>query len=392
MKSFVSPYNFVENVNINEDPKNIIVYDTTLRDGEQTPGVCFSPDEKLEIALKLDELGLPQIEAGFPVVSDGERRAIRNIMKASLNTEVLALTRTVKSDIDIALSCDVDGIITFIGTSDLHLNYKLKMSKEKALSTAVDAVEYAKSHGIFVAFTAEDCTRADLNFILQLFKETTEAGANRIHIADTTGSIRPMGIKYLVNQIKNNINNTIGIHCHDDFGLAVANSLAAFEAGARAISTTVNGIGERAGNASLEEVLMNLKLLYGIEMPFKYEVLYELSRLVEKYTLMPVPNNKAVVGDNVFAHESGIHVSAVRQEPLTYEPYMPEFVGQKRRFILGKHCGMSCIEAKLEELNLRVPPNEKETLIIKVKEMAETGAKVGDKEFKNMVQEILSKG
>jgi len=392
MKSFVSPYNFVPNAMIKEDPKNIIVYDTTLRDGEQTPGICFTPDEKIEIAIKLDELGIPQIEAGFPVVSDGERRAIRNIMKQSLNSEILALTRTLKSDIDVALSCDVDGIITFIGASDLHLQYKLKMTREQALSKAVEAVEYGKSHGIFVAFTAEDSTRADMDYLIQLYKATTDAGADRIHIADTTGSIRPMGMKYLVSQIKNNIDNTIGIHCHDDFGLAVANSLAAFEAGARAISTTVNGIGERAGNASLEEIIMNLRLLYGIEMPFKYEVIYELSRLVEKYTTMPVPKNKAIVGDNVFSHESGIHVSAVRSEPLTYEPYMPEFVGQKRRIILGKHCGMSCIEYKLDELGMSLPQEEKEILILKVKEMAERGAKVGDKEFKNMVQEILSKG
>ncbi|HOC77413.1 MAG TPA: homocitrate synthase family protein [Methanofastidiosum sp.] len=391
MKSFVSPYNFVNDVDLKVDPKKIIVYDTTLRDGEQTPGICFTPDEKIEIAVKLDELGVPQIEAGFPVVSDGERRAIRNIMKQSLNSEILALTRTIKSDIDVALSCDVDGIITFIGSSDLHLKYKLKMTREQALSKAVEAVEYGKSHGLFVAFTAEDSTRTDLDFILDLFRAATDAGADRVHIADTTGSIRPMGMKYLITQIKNNIDNTIGIHCHDDFGLAVANSLAAFEAGAMAISTTVNGIGERAGNASLEEIIMNLRMLYGIEMPFKYEVLYELSRLVEKYTTMPVPKNKAIVGDNVFSHESGIHVSAIRSEPLTYEPYTPEFVGQKRKIILGKHCGMSSIEYKLDELGLSVPESEKEILILKIKEMAERGAKVGDKEFKNMVQEVLSK-
>lgn len=391
MKSFVSPYNFVNDVDLKVDPKKIIVYDTTLRDGEQTPGICFTPDEKIEIAVKLDELGVPQIEAGFPVVSDGERRAIRNIMKQSLNSEILALTRTIKSDIDVALSCDVDGIITFIGSSDLHLKYKLKMTREQALSKAVEAVEYGKSHGLFVAFTAEDSTRTDLDFILDLFRAATDAGADRVHIADTTGSIRPMGMKYLITQIKNNIDNTIGIHCHDDFGLAVANSLAAFEAGAMAISTTVNGIGERAGNASLEEIIMNLRMLYGIEMPFKYEVLYELSRLVEKYTTMPVPKNKAIVGDNVFSHESGIHVSAIRSEPLTYEPYTPEFVGQKRKIILGKHCGMSSIEYKLDELGLSVSESEKEILILKIKEMAERGAKVGDKEFKNMVQEVLSK-
>ena len=391
MKSFVSPYNFVNDVDLKVDPKKIIVYDTTLRDGEQTPGICFTPDEKIEIAVKLDELGVPQIEAGFPVVSDGERRAIRNIMKQSLNSEILALTRTIKSDIDVALSCDVDGIITFIGSSDLHLKYKLKITREQALSKAVEAVEYGKSHGLFVAFTAEDSTRTDLDFILDFFRAATDAGADRVHIADTTGSIRPMGMKYLITQIKNNIDNTIGIHCHDDFGLAVANSLAAFEAGAMAISTTVNGIGERAGNASLEEIIMNLRMLYGIEMPFKYEVLYELSRLVEKYTTMPVPKNKAIVGDNVFSHESGIHVSAIRSEPLTYEPYTPEFVGQKRKIILGKHCGMSSIEYKLDELGLSVPESEKEILILKIKEMAERGAKVGDKEFKNMVQEVLSK-
>ena len=177
MKSFVSPYNFVNDVDLKVDPKKIIVYDTTLRDGEQTPGICFTPDEKIEIAVKLDELGVPQIEAGFPVVSDGERRAIRNIMKQSLNSEILALTRTIKSDIDIALSCDVDGIITFIGSSDLHLKHKLKMTREQALSKAVEAVEYGKSHGLFVAFTAEDSTRTDLDFILDLFRAATDAGA-----------------------------------------------------------------------------------------------------------------------------------------------------------------------------------------------------------------------
>ena len=351
MQYYTSPFNKEEEYKF---PKDITIYDTTLRDGEQTPGVCFSLDDKLEIARKLDQLRIHQIEAGFPIVSERESAAVKAIANEGLDAEIICLARTKKGDIDRALDCDVDGIITFMGTSDIHLEHKMHIKRQEALNICMKSIEYAKDHGLFVAFSAEDATRTDLDFLKRVYSKAESYGADRVHIADTVGAITPQGITFLIKELKKVTDVQIAMHCHNDFGLAVINSIYGLLAGGSAVSTTVNGIGERAGNASLEELIMSLKLLYGKDLGFKTKYIQELSELVSKKTGLEIPYNKPIVGKNVFRHESGIHVDAVIEEPLTYEPYLPELVGQRRQLVLGKHSGCRAVKAKLDECGFKV--------------------------------------
>ena len=369
-------------------PDEITIYDTTLRDGEQTPGVCFGKEEKIEIARKLDQLGIPQIEAGFPIVSEKEKDTIKTITSDGLNAEILGLTRTKKADIDAALDCDVDGIITFMGSSDIHLKYKMHKSREEVFDISMNAVEYAKDHGLFVAFSAEDATRTDVEFLKKAYNTADEYGADRVHIADTVGAITPDGMKYLMTELRKDVKIDIALHCHNDFGLAVINSITGLLYGANGLSTTVNGIGERAGNASLEETIMALKILYGKDLGFDTSHLTELSKLVSEASTLPIPYNKPVVGKNIFRHESGIHVDAVIEEPLTYEPYLPEIVGQKRRLVLGKHSGCRAVKAKLDECNLDYTDEELVEIVKKVKQSREDGKYINDKVFCEIVKEM----
>jgi len=368
-------------------PEKINIYDTTLRDGEQTPDVCFSMDEKLNIARKLDELGIPQIEAGFPIVSRNERASVRKIAHEDLNADIICLTRTKRCDIDAALDADVDGIITFIGASDLHIDIKMNRPREEIKCLAMDAVEYGKEHGLFVAFSAEDATRTELPKLIDLYKNAEECKADRIHIADTTGSINPYAMQYLVRNIRKEVNLDIALHCHNDFGFAVANSIAGLFEGASSISTTVNGIGERAGNASLEELIMSLKLLYNKDLGFNTEVIYELSQMVSEYSNIPIPDSKAIVGNNVFRHESGIHVDAIIKNPLCYEPFLPEMIGTKRQIVLGKHSGKAAVEEKLDTLNIKVSDEKLLEIVRLVKEEREKGEEITNEKF----SQILSK-
>ncbi|AIS32789.1 MULTISPECIES: homocitrate synthase family protein [Methanobacterium] len=385
MKHFVSPFNQAVDLKF---PEKITIYDTTLRDGEQTPGVCLRTAEKLKIARKLDELRIHQIEAGFPVVSNEEKRSVTTIANEGLDANILALCRTKKEDIDTALDCNVDGIITFLGTSALHLKHKLKVNQEDALNICMNAIEHAKDHGLFVAFSAEDATRTDLNFLKSVYKKAEVYGADRVHIADTVGAISPQGMDYLVRELKKEINIEIALHCHNDFGMALTNSVAGLLAGASAVSTTVNGIGERAGNTSLEELVMTLLLIYGVDMDFNIEVFYELSQMVEELTNMKVPENKPIVGRNVFRHESGIHVDAVIEEPLTYEPFLPELIGHQRQIVLGKHSGCRAVKAKLDECGIAVSKDELCKIVGKVKEKREEGKYINDKVFNEIVRSV----
>jgi methanogen homocitrate synthase len=385
LKYFVSPFNEKANLKF---PEKITVYDTTLRDGEQTPGVCLRTPEKLQIAKKLDELGIHQIEAGFPVVSNEEKRSIKAIVKEDLDAQILVLSRTKKSDIDTAIDCDVDGIITFMGTSDLHLKHKIKMTREEILNVCMSSIEHAKDHGLFVAFSAEDATRTDLEFLKQLYKKADNYGVDRVHIADTVGAISPYGMDYLVKEIRPIVKAEIALHCHNDFGMALSNSIAGLLAGANAVSTTVNGIGERAGNCSLEELIMTLKIIYGIDLDFDISKFYEISKLVESLTHMKIPDNKPIVGKNIFRHESGIHVDAVIEEPLTYEPFLPEMVGQQRRIVLGKHSGCRAVRAKLNECGIDVTKDELCKIVEQVKSKREEGKYINDKLFNDIVRSV----
>jgi methanogen homocitrate synthase len=385
LKHFVSPFNQAVDLKF---PEKITIYDTTLRDGEQTPGVCLRTAEKLKIARKLDELRIHQIEAGFPVVSSEEKRSVTTIANEGLDANILALCRTKKEDIDTALDCNVDGIITFLGTSDLHLKHKLKVDQEDALNICMNAIEHAKDHGLFVAFSAEDATRTDLDFLKSVYKRAESYGADRVHIADTVGAISPQGMDYLVRELKKDINIEIALHCHNDFGMALTNCIAGLLAGASAVSTTVNGIGERAGNTSLEEIVMALLIIYGVDLGFNIKVFYKLSQMVEELTNMKVPNNKPIVGKNVFRHESGIHVDAVIEEPLTYEPFLPELIGHQRQIVLGKHSGCRAVKAKLDECGITVSKDELCKIVDKVKEKREEGKYINDKVFNEIVRSV----
>lgn len=349
--------------------------------------MCFSIEEKLDIARKLDELKIPQIEAGFPIVSKNEQEAVKTIANENLDAQIICLTRTKKEDIDAALDADVEGIITFMGASDLHIKIKMEKPREEITKICMDAVEYGKDHGLFVAFSAEDATRTELPQLLDLYKNAQEYKADRIHIADTTGSINPYAMQYLVRNIRKEIDTEIALHCHNDFGFAVANSIAGLLEGASAISTTVNGIGERAGNASLEELIMSLKLLYNKDLGFNTEVIHDLSQMVSKYSEIPIPDSKAIVGNNVFRHESGIHVDAIIKNPLCYEPFIPEMIGTKRQIVLGKHSGKSAIEEKLDSLEINVDDETLLKIVNLVKEEREKGEEITNEKF----DEILSK-
>lgn len=385
MQYYISPFNKEAKIKF---PKDILIYDTTLRDGEQTPGVCLSPEDKIDIAKKLDELKIHQIEAGFPIVSKREAQTVKSIANEGLNASVICLTRAKKEDINKALECDVDGIITFMGTSDIHLQHKMHIGRQEAMEISMNAIEYAKDHGLYVAYSSEDATRTDLDFLKRIYKNAESYGADRVHIADTTGAITPQGIHFLVQEIRKVTDVRIAMHCHNDFGFAVINSIYGLLAGGNCVSTTVNGIGERAGNASLEELVMALKILYSHDLGFKTKHIQSLSKLVEERTKVKVPENKPIVGKNVFRHESGIHVDAVIEEPLTYEPFLPELVGQKRQLVLGKHSGCRAVKAKLDECGYEVTKDQLCKIVEKVKQSREEGKYINDEVFKEIVQSV----
>ena len=368
------------------------IFDTTLRDGEQTPGVSLSPEKKLNIAKKLDALGIDAIETGFPVISEGERNAVKMITSENLQSELCGLARTNKKDIDAAVDCGLNYIHTFIATSDIHLEYKLKMTREQALEKAIDAVEYGKSRGLQVEFSAEDATRTDREFLKSVFTQVAKAGADRIDIPDTVGYSTP---QYIAEITKDAIDATqlpVSVHCHNDFGLAVANAISGIQAGAECAHVTINGIGERAGNASLEELVMALNSLQfeqKWETNIKKELLYETSRYVSKIVGITVQPNKAIVGENAFGHESGIHTHGVLNNPLTYEPISPEIVGRTRWLQVGKHAGIHGMNAMLKEYG--IVPNEEQTkkILDKVKNIGDQGKQVTEVELLSLANEVI---
>jgi methanogen homocitrate synthase len=368
---------------------DLVIYDSTLREGEQAPGVTFSVEEKLEIARALDKTGIPQMDAGFPAVSQGEKEAVKAVCDQGLKADVLALARANPADIDQVLESGADGVIVFIATSPIHLKEKLGMPFNEAREMAISAVEYAKDHGLFTALSAEDGTRTGYTALLNLFMEAEVAGADRVHISDTAGCILPEAIADLVRELVKEVDVPLGVHCHDDFGLALANSLAAVKAGAMAVSATVNGMGERAGNCPTEELVMALKVLYGMDLGFRTEELTELSALVERLSGVRKSPTKAIVGENVFAHESGIHVSAVLKNPFTYEPFLPEVVGQRRKIVLGKHSGRAAVRAHLEEMGIEAMEGEITRILEAVKEAAQGGERIDDAVFRRLVKGVM---
>ncbi len=369
--------------------EKVRIFDTTLRDGEQTPGVTVTPEQKIQIATKLSDLGVDAIEAGFPIVSQGERHAIRTIASSGLKAEICGLARTTYADIDAAINCDLDYIHTFIATSDIHMKFKLKMTREQVLEHAVRAVEHAKKHGLKIEFSAEDATRSDREFLLKVFKSVEQAGADRLDIPDTVGYATPQYITQIVNDVKSVSRLPISMHCHDDFGLAVANSIAGINAGAACAHVTINGLGERAGNASLEEFVMALQCLYEKKHNINTEMLYETSRFVSNTMGIIVQPNKAIIGENAFGHESGIHTHGIINNPLTYEPISPELVGRKRWLQAGKHAGAHGINAMLAEFGITPNGEQLKAIVEKQKDLADKGKAITTTDLLSIAGEVM---
>jgi len=368
----------------------IRIFDTTLRDGEQTPGISITPGQKVQIAVKLDELGVDAIEAGFPIVSLGEMEAIKTITKIGLNAEVYGLARAVQTDIDAAINCDLKYVHIFIATSDIHMQYKLKMNQEQVREKAVWAVDYAKKHGMQVEFSAEDATRSDRKFVREIFKAVAAAGADRLDIPDTVGYATPQYISQLVKDVvEATIKVPVSMHCHDDFGLAVANTISGINAGASSAHVTINGLGERAGNASLEEFVMALQCLYNRRHNIKTELLYETSKFISNVMGIIVQPNKAIIGENAFGHESGIHTHGIINNPLTYEPISPDLVGRKRWLQAGKHAGAHGIKAMLEDFGIEPTNEQLHEIVEKQKNLADKGKAITTAELLSIAGDVM---
>ncbi|UTB33898.1 MAG: 2-isopropylmalate synthase [Methanobacterium sp. ERen5] len=372
-------------------PDTVKILDTTLRDGEQTPGVALTVDEKIRIAKKLDKLGVNTMEVGFPAASKGEIRATKEILKLELDSRVCGLARPLRVDLDAAIDCGVDYIHTFIGTSPLHREYKLKMDREEILNKSIAGVEYIKDHGITAEFSAEDATRTEFDYLKEVYLAVEDAGADFINVPDTVGVMIPSSMNYLIAELMKILKTPISVHCHDDFGLAVANSLSAVEAGASQVHSTINGLGERAGNASLEEVVMALTSQYHLKTSIDTRLLVDTSEFVSRITGIKMPPNKAIIGENAFAHEAGIHVHGVLQNAETYEPITPEMVGHTRRIVLGKHTGANAIKAKLDEYGIELNEDQFTRVFDQVKRLGDKGKCVTDADLKAMSETVLGK-
>ncbi len=385
----VSPYNRIALEDI-EPIGNVSMFDTTLRDGEQAPGIALSPEDKIRIATALDDLGVDAIEAGFAASSEAEKETLRKIAGSRLDADVYSLARSVKADIDAVIDTGLDCIHTFIATSDLHMKYKLKMTPEQVKERAVETVQYAKDHGLTVQFSCEDATRSDMNFMKEVLLAVQEAGVDSVNIPDTVGVITPRAMSYVISEIKKAVKVPISVHCHNDLGLALPNTIAAIESGASICHVCINGIGERTGNVALEEVALNLFANYGVQT-VDLSKIGQTSKLVERITGFPMAYNKPIVGRNAFAHESGIHVHGVMNNTATYEPFLPELVGVDRKIVIGKHSGVHSVHGRLENLGIEFPEEKMEELMTSIKDIASGGKEIDDAELITIADHIMWK-
>ena len=381
----------------------VYIFDTTLRDGEQSPGVSLNKKEKLEIARQLARLGVDIIEAGFPITSPGDFEAVKTISREVRGVTIAGLARTNFADIDRAWEAvqhaDQPRIHTFIATSDIHLKHKLRLSREQVIEATVAGVKRAKGYTSDVEFSAEDASRSDLNFLCRVVEAAIEAGATTINIPDTVGYTTPDEFAEFIRSIMNNARGiekvTLSVHCHDDLGLAVSNSLAAVLAGARQVEGAINGIGERAGNASIEEIVMALytrRDRYGFETAINTEEIYRTSKLVSKLTGMDIQPNKAVVGKNAFAHESGIHQDGVLKERTTYEIMNPTMVGiASGNLVLGKHSGRHAFRSRLIELGFSLNEQELNKAFARFKDLADRKKEITDQDLEAIVENEIRK-
>jgi len=378
---------------------HVLIFDTTLRDGEQSPGASMNTAEKLRIATQLEKLGVDILEAGFPAASEGDLEAVSRIAGKLKQTQVAALARTSKDDIDRAWQAIRHAakprIHTFIATSDIHLKYKLKMSREEVVRDAVEAVKYAASLADNVEFSAEDGSRSDRDFLCNVFEAVIEAGAKTVNLPDTVGYAIPDEFSDLVRYVNTHTPNidkaVLSVHCHNDLGLATANTLSAITAGARQAEVTINGIGERAGNTSLEEVVMSLVTRnnsLGLTTSIHTQQIHPTSRLVSMITGVMVQPNKAIVGANAFAHEAGIHQDGVLKNPMTYEIMKPETIGlSTNRLVLGKHSGRHALRSRLKSMGYDLSDEEVNLVFARFKELADKKKHIVDEDLEVIVTE-----
>jgi homocitrate synthase NifV len=370
---------------------HLTIVDTTLRDGEQTAGVVFSNQEKQMIARMLDDLGVHQIEAGIPVMGGDEQQAIRDIVKMGLRASIMGWNRAVIADIETSIACGCDAVAISISTSDIHIEHKLKTTREAVLERMIKATEFAKKNGLYISVNAEDASRSDMDFLIQFATEAKKAGADRIRYCDTVGILDPFTTFERISKLKESIEIDIEMHTHNDFGMATANALAGVKAGASHVGVTVNGLGERAGNAALEEVVMALKLLLNTDLKFATGRFVEVAQFVARASGRTLPAWKAIVGSNMFAHESGIHADGMLKNPLTYEVFSPEDVGSERQIVIGKHSGTASIKAKfLNEYAKEISEEEANEILRRVRLFAvDMKRSLFDKELMYIYEDML---
>lgn len=368
-------------------PKDVKILDSTLREGEQAPGVSFTHRQRLQIAWMLDYFGVDFIEIS-PIVSESHEESCRTMMKAGLSADIVAHLRALPQDIDVGLKCGASWVAMYHSVSDVHLQYKLRISREKAVERAVEAVEYAKSHGLKLRFTMEDASRADPEFLKEMCVAIANAGADRISLPDTLGIMAPRGMYNLVKMIHEKISTPLDMHCHNDLGLSLANALAGLEAGATMVHTTIDGLGERTGLTSLAEFTVALKLLYQVSLDVRMEMLRELSELVSTYTPVKTPMSKPLVGDNAYKHKAGTHVAAIIRNPAAYELAPPHLVGNHRRIIIGELAGKTEAAFLMKLLGL-TPNSEDAAQITKGLKSLRTGDLFELELSKEMEREIV---
>jgi len=378
--------------------RRVMIFDTTLRDGEQAPGFSMNTDEKIKMALQLEKLGVDVMEAGFPISSPGDFEAVSKVAAVVKNSAVAGLCRANSKDIEVGWDALKNAVAprihTFIATSDIHLKYKLKKSREEVLEIAVEAVKLARKLCGDVEFSAEDATRSDLDFLCQMTEAVIDAGASTVNLPDTVGYTVPMEYEHMIKTIMNKVPNVdkarISVHCHNDLGLAVANSLVAVNAGATQIECTVNGIGERAGNCSIEEVIMGMKvrpdIFDDVEIGVNSQEIYRSSKLLTSITGVEVQPNKAIVGKNAFAHEAGIHQDGMLKNRMTYEIMTPESVGYpENSLVLGKHSGRHAFIDRLKALGLDVPEDKVQQAFEDFKVLADKKKEVYDEDIESII-------
>lgn len=388
---WVSHFNFTESVRENFHLSgSVALHDSTLRDGEQAAGVVFSKEQKIEIAKMLDRAGVQYIEAGFPAVSANDQEALAAVCAAGLKAKITCLCRAMEKDIDLAKQCGVWGAIIEIPVSYPRLKYQFGWEEDAVIDKALRTAAYAREQGLHTSLFLIDSTRARLEFLERMLTTVVpKAEVGKVVMVDTNGVIHPAGMKYLVRKAKEWVDVPIEVHCHNDFGLGVANSLAGVEEGAASVSCTLNGLGQRAGNTATEEVALALECLYGIDTGIDFAALYQVAQRVREISGWSFPPNKPVVGDNLFTWEAGIPTAAMMKNPHTVEPFQPELFGRKHDVKLGKKSGKANIEWKLRELNLQLSQEQVEKALALVKEEAvRLQRTLTDEEFMRIVESL----